>query len=460
MDCGVRFVAGCLLCIGLVGNPNGIAAAGPSFRRSRQLPCVFETSKTIPLSKETEIIRLNVRLLLSGTGSKDGQRSQPENLPPDNIPSFIVQESSVDILQYANEDINMLDCRISPYFTADTQIIWPGREIRASSLDSWFTCTIKHTAGKYTTTAFLVQEQKEENPNPGQLFPGIAERLHVSARLLLRTAPARLRLALAKDVRLDCAFSVDHRADVTIQWVLQRKGGHKQRLFTYSGSSKQVEHVGHRVEVALEEIPKGNASLLLRNTEMRDEGTYSCLVSVASLTGEQTIQLQIEEKPTVTVSVNSLSLIEGEQHKLVCNIRHYYPHNIQAQWLRESKHSWKVPEIMKNVLSSSHRQSSNGTYSSSTYFVLTASLKDDGHKYTCRVDHPSLQSPIRRSVTVEVREATSTAWLLLLLSLAVCLMGALWYHHKGLQPFLFKRVNYTHKWEHYVNRSARLSETT
>ncbi|KFV44084.1 hypothetical protein N328_09885, partial [Gavia stellata] len=119
--------------------PNGIAAAGPSFRRSRQLPCVFETSKTIPLSKETEIIRLNVRLLLSGTGSKDGQRSQPENLPPDNIPSFIVQESSVDILQYANEDINMLDCRISPYFTADTQIIWPGREIRASSLDSWFT---------------------------------------------------------------------------------------------------------------------------------------------------------------------------------------------------------------------------------------------------------------------------------------------------------------------------------
>ncbi|KAF1656829.1 hypothetical protein FQA23_0006922, partial [Aptenodytes patagonicus] len=135
--------------------PNGIATAGPSFRRNRQPPCVFETSKISPLSKETEIIRLNARLLLR-TGSKDGQRSQPENLPPGNIPSCILQgeESSVEILQYANEDINMLDCRITPYFTADTRIIWPGREIAASSSDSWFTCTIKRTAGKYTTTAF------------------------------------------------------------------------------------------------------------------------------------------------------------------------------------------------------------------------------------------------------------------------------------------------------------------
>ncbi|KAM6373227.1 uncharacterized protein J5M81_012524, partial [Pluvialis apricaria] len=304
---------------GLVGTLNGIAAAGPGFRSSRELPCVFETSKIIPLTKETEIVRLNVRLLLSATGPEDAQRSPPEHLPPDNIPSFIVHGSSADMLHYADEDTDMLDCRISPYFPADTQIGWPGREIGASSSDSWFTCTITHAAGKYAATAFLVQDQKErENPNPGQLLPGPAEQLHVS------------------------------------------------------------------------------------------------------------------EKPIVTVNVNSLSLVEGEQHKLVCDIRHYYPHNIQVQWLREPKDSWKVPDVMKNVLSSSHRQSSNGTYSSSRYFLLTASLKDNGHKYTCLVDHPSLQAPIRRSVTVEVREATPAAWLLLLLlGLAVCLVGALWCYRKG-----------------------------
>lgn len=111
----------------------------------------------------------------------------------------------------------------------------------------------------------------------------------------------------------------------------------------------------------------------------------------------------------MTVNVNSLSLVEGEQHSLICNIKHYYPHNIQAQWLREPKDSRNVPDVMRNVLSSSIRQSSNGTYSSSRYLLLTASLKDNGHRYTCRVDHPSLQTPIRRSVTVEVR-GTDFTW--------------------------------------------------
>lgn len=110
----------------------------------------------------------------------------------------------------------------------------------------------------------------------------------------MRTAPARLASALASDVLLRCTFATDRRAEVTVQWLLNRKGGHRKRLFAYSGSSQQVEHGAHRAEVVLEEIPQGNASLLLRKTETRDEGTYSCVVSVASLSAEQTIQLQIE----------------------------------------------------------------------------------------------------------------------------------------------------------------------
>ncbi|XP_074887241.1 LOW QUALITY PROTEIN: tapasin-related protein-like [Buteo buteo] len=250
---------------------------------------------------------------------------------------------------------------------------------------------------------------------------------------------ALLRSALATEGWLGSAFSTDHRAAVPTQWVLHQKKGRKTRLFAYSGSSKQAERVAHRAEMVLEEIPKGNASLVLRDAEVRAEGTYSCLVSVASLTGVQSIQLQIEEKPTVTINITSLSLVEGEQHKLVCNIRHYYPHNTLAQWLQEPKDTWKFPDVMKNVLATGDQQSSNGTYSSSRCFLLTASLKDGGHKYTCWVNHPSLQSPIRRSVTMEVREATSTAWLLLLLSLAACLAGTLCYHHKPHQLVQAKR---------------------
>ncbi|KAM9614603.1 uncharacterized protein ACIBXB_021535 [Morphnus guianensis] len=524
-----------------------------------------------------------------------------------SMPAFFL-ESSADILQFANEDVNKLDCRISPYFTADTQIIWPGKEIRASSSDSWFTCTIKHRARKHSTTAFLMQDQKEREPKSQTAFPRHCRVIaHFREKFRVKklkergthspiptqppqqdpgrvsgagagscqsrqpaVAPSTIHRcrelqspSLAPWLRdrrkasyksaawavLDCALpdsggiphpglsrpvavhetgrsgglqdvsrakglpqGLSHRwvgnwppqapnpaqalqySPGALRWrlvpaappthteppsvgttarsqplaaasatrsacppplspghgglagvcllhgppgscahpvgIAPEKGRHKTRLFAYSGSSKQVECVARRAEMVLEEIPKGNASLVLRDAEVREEGTYSCLVSVASLAGEQSIQLQIEgnsmglgflfrlssvinfhspEKPTVTVNITSLSLVEGEQHKLVCNIRHYYPHNTQTQWLQDPKDTWKVPDVMKNVLSSGDQQSSNGTYSSSRCFLLTASLKDSDHKYTCWGDHPSLQSPIRRSVTVEVRGTLLTS---------------------------------------------------
>lgn len=105
----------------------------------------------------------------------------------------------------------------------------------------------------------------------------------------------------------------------------------------------------------------------------------------------------------MTVNVNSLSLVEGEQQKLVCDVRNYYPADIHVQWLREPQSAGQLPDTVPNVLTSSHLRSSNGTYSFSRFFLLTATLRDNGHTYTCRVEHSSLQAPIRRSVTVAVR---------------------------------------------------------
>ncbi|XP_052544490.1 tapasin-related protein-like isoform X3 [Tympanuchus pallidicinctus] len=419
MGCAAWLAAGCLLSAVITRTPNGIASAEPGLRRSLQLPCVFEMRKTIPLSNETETVLLNVRLLLPVAGAEGAQRPQTESLPADNLPSFIVQEPSVNILQHTDEDINMLDCRISHYFTANTQILWPGREVRAHSLDTWFTCTIKHTAGKYTATAFLVQGHEDrEHQTPGQLHQGIAEQTHVSAVLAVRALLPLVRTALGKDAVLDCAFDADPRAAVAVRWALRQKGRPERRITTSGGG---------RAEMFPQE-PRGNASLLLRRVELGDEGTYICAVQAAALVLEQAILLQITEKPTVTVNVNSLSLVEGEQQKLVCDVRNYYPADIHVQWLREPRGAGRLPDTVPNVLTSSHRRSSNGTYSFSRFFLLTATLHEDGHTYTCRVEHSSLQAPIRRSVSVAVREATSIAWLLLLLlGLTGCLVAAL--HH-------------------------------
>lgn len=210
------------------------------------------------------------------------------------------------------------------------------------------------------------------------------------------------------------------RFPTRLREVLRKKGRHERYIATSGG----------RAEMFPQE-PRGNASLLIRRVELSDEGTYICTVEAAALVLEQAIQLQITEKPTVTVNVNSLSLVEGEQQKLVCDVRNYYPADIHVQWLREPQSAGQLPDTVPNVLTSSHLRSSNGTYSFSRFFLLTATLRDNGHTYTCRVEHSSLQAPIRRSITVAVREATSTTWLLLLLlGLTGCLVASLHHLHQ------------------------------
>uniref|UniRef100_A0A8C0J2V2 Ig-like domain-containing protein n=1 Tax=Chelonoidis abingdonii TaxID=106734 RepID=A0A8C0J2V2_CHEAB len=208
---------------------------------------------------------------------------------------------------------------------------------------------------------------------------------------LVRTGPSLIQSGLNKDVLLSCAFSVDHHTDVTIKWVLQQKGGHKKLIFAYNGFTRQVEYKDKRAEMFLAEMPKGNASLLLRTVGVRDAGTYSCSILVSSLLW-----------PTVTLNADVLSLVEGDEHKLVCDISHFYPHDADAQWLQEPMEQGMLPHVVTHVVSSSHRHNSDGTYSFSSYFLLKASLRDNGRRYTCRVEHQSLKHPIKKSLTVKV----------------------------------------------------------
>uniref|UniRef100_A0A8C8RUY0 Ig-like domain-containing protein n=1 Tax=Pelusios castaneus TaxID=367368 RepID=A0A8C8RUY0_9SAUR len=405
-------------CSGILKHHHGIATAGLTFRQSRQLSCLFETSETILLSSEVKVIRQNARLLVSGTASKDTERPHPEDLPAGDHITFVIQEPSLDILQHVDEDTDKLECKISRYFTDNTQILWPGIETRVDQLHLWFTGTIKHLADKFTLTVFLVQlsaSKEVANQIPRDVSQGNAERFHLSGVFLVRTGPSLLQSGLNKDVLLSCAFSVDHDTDVTIKWVFQRKGAQKKVVFAYNGSTRQVEHKDKRAEMFLAEIPKGNASLLLRTVEVRDEGTYDCSVFVSSLFGTQTVQLEILEKPMVTLNTDVLSLVEGDEQKLICDISHFYPHDAEAQWLQEPKEQGMLPHVVNHVVFSSHRLNSDGTYSFSSYFLLKASLRDDGCRYTCRVEHQSLEYPIKKSLTVKVTESTLATWLLVVL---------------------------------------------
>ncbi|XP_069800990.1 tapasin-related protein-like [Dendropsophus ebraccatus] len=333
----------------------------------------------------------------------NGQDIKMETFDLEGV-KFIFKDSPVNLRPFLKEGLTDLKCDIKPYFTANTQIIWPGVKSTDDVLDSWFISTVQHTDKFHTTTFFTklleTAEKKEDEYN-------------VFATFMLSTRTPNVYARMTESVLLDCAFTLDHQADVTVTWSFRGRGNPEVKILTYSGVTKKLQYTWKDIHMKVEELQNGKASLLVSNLSVKREGLFTCSVSVASLFAEQQIHVHIRESPTVNLNVDSvLTLSEGDEQKFVCDASNYYPLDVSIEWLRELPHTGLLPSLLSNILYSSHKYNHNGTYSLSGFFLYAASLKDNGVTFTCRVEHESLKKPIRKSVTITVLD--SPAWTLVI----------------------------------------------
>ncbi|XP_036393228.1 tapasin-related protein [Megalops cyprinoides] len=335
------------------------------------------------------------------------QFGQPGDSPiePDTI-TFLVTGTKVDMRRYVEGGTDQLKCEIRRYSTGGIQMRWPGPG--AEERDVWFTCTLSHREGLFVLTTFL-RHTPATSADPQEdytkMFP-IRDRdtLVTTAVMVVLTRSPSVAVGLLREQTLHCQFAVDHkRPDLTVEWRLQRRG-ERSKLFSYTSRSGKSEGSG----VSARAIGGGDASLRIPLTKVTSEGTYICSVYVPPLYGSHDIALNIQESPRASVNVaSSLSLQQGEELKVVCDAQGYYPLDVQLEWLREGGGGGRLPEVLKNVLYSSHRHHPDGTYSLSAFFLLRPSLADSGYTYTCRVSHHSLRTPVRKSFTLTVTEPMS-----------------------------------------------------
>ncbi|MBN3308280.1 TPSNR protein, partial [Amia calva] len=225
----------------------------------------------------------------------------------------------------------------------------------------------------------------------------------MSVAMVVLTRTPTVDSALLRDVRLDCGFAVDHtRPEVTVEWRVQHRG-ERLKLFSYASRTGRPETQTPGAAVSLKDIQRGNASLRLTGVQVKSEGTYVCSVYVPPLYGSHDVQLRILESPRVSLNVGTtLELQEEADQKVVCEITGYYPLDVEVEWLRETSGVRMLPTLLKNILYTSHRHNADGTFSISAFFLLRANLPDHGSRYTCRVSHVSLRTPIRKSFTLSV----------------------------------------------------------
>ncbi|KAJ8369259.1 hypothetical protein SKAU_G00092870 [Synaphobranchus kaupii] len=343
------------------------------------------------------------------------QFGQPGDRPvnPDSITFFVTGTGKkLDMKRYVDLGVEQLQCEIHRYSTDGIQVLWPGPG--AQEQDIWFTCTLRHSGGLFIFTTFLrhtpaTPMSAQEDHRKWHAI-GDKDSVVTTVGMLVLTRTPSVEVGLLREQTLHCQFAVDHRQpELVLEWVRHRRG-ERSKLFHYSSRSGQSEGTG----VSLSAIAKGDGSLRLPAVTLASEGTYACSVYVPPLYVNHDTVLNILESPQVSLNVGaSLSLQAGEEQKVVCEAQGYYPLDVQLEWLKEQRGGGHLPEVLKNVLFSSHRHHNDGTYSLSAFFLLHPSPVDSGYTYTCRASHRSLRVPIRKSFTLTVTESADLGSVLL-----------------------------------------------
>lgn len=116
------------------------------------------------------------------------------------------------------------------------------------------------------------------------------------------------------------------------------------------------------------------------------------------------------EPPRVSLNFEqTLSLVEGEEKKVICDAEGYYPLDVEIVWYEQDpavsgqRVGAPLPKVLQNILLSSHKHNSDKTFSLSAFFYLKASLRDSGRQFTCSVSHQSLRVPVKKSFTLNVQ---------------------------------------------------------
>ncbi|XP_072881139.1 CD276 antigen isoform X1 [Hemitrygon akajei] len=229
-----------------------------------------------------------------------------------------------------------------------------------------------------------------------------------------------------KDVTLNCSFTTEGNfslSDLSVIWQLTET---RTMVHTFSHQqnmqSDQEDGFVNRTALFLEELDKGNASLLLRHVKIEDEGSFTCFVRIKDHNSAP-IMLQLAasySKPNLQLEP-SKDLKPGDEVAIACHSSGGYP-PATVQWL-----DGKGSNITENITTS---QVANEEGLFEVHSVIRVILEPNS-TYSCMVRNELLNEESLTSATITGQHLKFPAVALwLTIGLSVCLLvllGALGY---------------------------------
>ncbi|XP_051761768.1 V-set domain-containing T-cell activation inhibitor 1 [Ctenopharyngodon idella] len=201
---------------------------------------------------------------------------------------------------------------------------------------------------------------------------------------------------LEEDVVLDCRFlsssGNEQFSDVSITWLKDALSGvvyeYKNKAAQLQGQNEQFKN---RAQLFSAAISTGNASLLLRNVKMEDEGVYRCTVNAPKVSGTTSINLRVAAFTAPTFTQLKNGSLFAEAHK----------------WFPQPEVSWSSP--------SGQLLNSSTFFNISAGIMQVASVLEDPVKendtYICIIQN-SLVKAISEATVTENRVTERTNFIL------------------------------------------------
>ncbi|XP_039598849.1 uncharacterized protein LOC120520980 [Polypterus senegalus] len=203
-----------------------------------------------------------------------------------------------------------------------------------------------------------------------------------------------VRASLYSDVLLPCTFTdADQEVDLNYLLVIWKQDNNE--LLRYQAGQKTFSN---KFAVFESELQHGNASLLLRNITVGDEGGYECEVIDTPDSGKGKVNLKVTAAPKI--SLKPPLVVMGESNPLECHADDFYPEEIFFEWLRDSR-------LLHLPVPSQLQKNSDGTFSAVSLFFYTPTNDDTGVLFCCRVKHDSWHEPLDENFLLMFRRRPS-----------------------------------------------------
>ncbi|XP_030202488.1 tapasin [Gadus morhua] len=216
--------------------------------------------------------------------------------------------------------------------------------------------------------------------------------IHPHVVLSVLTETVSVRCGLGEPVLLDCRFWADPSSPLSsggfaVEWRYQFRG-QGRLVLAYDGKTDRLAP-GPQEGAALDFAglhASGNASLVLQEAEARHSGTYVCAVHLPHLLAQVTVELEVVEPPSLSISPSPLPLAApGQVLSVRCEASGFTPLPLELSW--EFLGADGAPAALGEASLSGHREAWDGTYSQSSLLQLDTSALGRGGGLVCVARH-------------------------------------------------------------------------